>query len=150
MIRLATRDDVPALLTMGRSFIQYSEYRAINDHLTDEQLANGISAVIDCGVSFVAVDGERIIGFILGMVGPLWFATHIQTAVELAWWVDPAYRGMAGIRLMKAFENEAKRRGLKYVAMSDLVMNGRDETPAARILGIMGYTLTERMHSKEI
>jgi GNAT superfamily N-acetyltransferase len=74
----------------------------------------------------------------------------MQTAVELAWWVDPAYRGMAGIRLMQAFENEAKRRGLKYVAMSDLVMNGRDETPAARILGIMGYTLTERMHSKEI
>lgn len=150
MIRPATRDDVPALLTMGRSFIQYSEYRAINDHVTDEQLTNGISAVIDCGVSFVAVDGERITGFILGVVGPLWFATHIQTAVELAWWVDPAYRGMAGIRLMRAFEDEAKRRGLKYVAMSDLVMNGRDETPAARILGIMGYTLTERMHSKEI
>jgi hypothetical protein len=150
MIRPATRYDVPALLTMGRSFIQYSEYRAINDHVTDEQLTNGISAVIDCGVSFVAVDGERITGFILGVVGPLWFATHIQTAVELAWWVDPAYRGMAGIRLMQAFEDEAKRRGLKYVAMSDLVMNGRDETPAARILGIMGYTLTERMHSKEI
>jgi GNAT superfamily N-acetyltransferase len=150
MIRPATRDDVPALLTMGRSFIQYSEYRALNDHLTDEQLANGISAVIDCGMSFVAVDETKIIGVILGLIGPLWFAPHMQTAVELAWWVDPAHRGMAGIRLMQAFENEAKRRGLKYVAMSDLVMNGRDETPAARILGIMGYTLTERMHSKEI
>jgi len=150
MIRPMTREDTPSILPMARRFLQFSEYRALNNELSDECIITGIGSVIDMNMSLVADDGDRIVGFLFGIVGPLWFAQHIQVAVELAWWVDPKHRGLAGIRLLQTFEQRARERGLRYVAMSDLVLNGSEQSPAARILGHFGYTLCERMHAKEI
>ena len=150
MIRPMTSDDIPAILPMARRFLQFSEYRALNDELSDECIITGIGSVIDMNMSLVADDGDRIVGFLFGIVGPLWFAQHIQVAVELAWWVDPEHRGLAGVRLLQTFEQLARERGLRYVAMSDLVLNGSEQSPASRILGHFGYTLCERMHAQEI
>jgi len=150
MIRPMTSDDIPAILPMARRFLQFSEYRALNDELSNECITTGMGSVIDMNMSLVADDGDRIVGFLFGIVGPLWFAQHIQVAVELAWWVDPEHRGLAGVRLLQTFEQLARERGLRYVAMSDLVLNGSEQSPASRILGHFGYTLCERMHAKEI
>jgi len=150
MIRPMTREDTTAMLPLARRFIEFSEYRRLNEELTDNDLVGSVGGIIDMNMSLVADDGDRIVGFLFGIVGPLWFAQHIQVAVELAWWVDPEHRGLAGVRLLQTFEQRARERGLRYVAMSDLVLNGSERSPAARILGHFGYTLCERMHSKEI
>ena len=146
-IRIATVEDAAVLTAMGRDFLQYSEYR--NLEVTDEQMQAGIAQIIAFECSFVAEMEGRVIGAILGVTGPLWFAAHVRTAIELAWWVDPAYRTTsAGIRLLKAFEDHAHNLNVQYIAMSDLVVQG--DTPVARLLGRMGYSVTERMHTKEI
>lgn len=146
-IRMATIEDAAVLTAMGRDFMQYSEYR--NIQVTDEQLQAGIAQIIAFECSFVAEMDGRVIGAILGVTGPLWFAAHVRTAIELAWWVDPAYRiTSAGIRLLKTFEDHARHLDVQYIAMSDLVVQG--DTPVARLLGRMGYSVTERMHTKEI
>jgi RimJ/RimL family protein N-acetyltransferase len=146
-IRLANVNDAIVLTAMGRDFIQYSEYR--NIQVTDEELQDGIAQVIAFECSFIAEDNGKVIGAILGVTGPLWFAPKIRTAIELAWWVDPAYRiTSAGIRLLKTFEDHARNLDMQYVAMSDLVVDGN--APVARLLARMGYSVTERMHTKEI
>ncbi len=146
-IRIATVEDAAVLTAMGRDFLQYSEYR--NIEVTDEQMQAGIAQIIAFECSFVAEMDGRVIGVILGVTGPLWFAAHVRTAIELAWWVDPAYRTTsAGIRLLKAFEDHAHNLNVQYIAMSDLVVQG--DTPVARLLGRMGYSVTELMHTKEI
>ena len=146
-IRLATVEDAAVLTAMGRDFLQYSEYR--NLQVTDEEMQAGIAGVIANEMSFVAEIDGQIVGFILGIIGPMWFVQRVRIAVELAWWVDPAYRiTTAGVRLLKAFESHATNMGVQYIAMSDLVVQG--DTPVARLLGRMGYSVTERMHTKEI
>lgn len=146
-IRIATVEDAAVLTAMGRDFLQYSEYR--NVQVTDEQMQAGIAQIIAFECSFVAEMDGRVIGAILGVTGPLWFAAHVRTAIEMAWWVDPAYRTTsAGIRLLKAFEDHARNLNVRYIAMSDLVVQG--DTPVARLLARMGYSVTERMHTKEI
>ena len=146
-IRIATVEDAAVLTAMGRDFLQYSEYR--NVQVTDEQMQAGIAQIIAFECSFVAEMDGRVIGAILGVTGPLWFAAHVRTAIEMAWWVDPAYRTTsAGIRLLKAFEDHARRIDVQYIAMSDLVVQG--DMPVARLLGRMGYSVTERMHTKEL
>ncbi len=146
-IRIATVEDAAVLTAMGRDFLQYSEYR--NLQVTDDEITTSIASVIGNGVSFVAEQDDEIVGFILGIIGPMWFVPRVRVAVELAWWVDPAYRTTsAGIRLLKAFEDHARNLNVQYIAMSDLVVQG--DTPVARLLGRMGYSVTERMHTKEI
>ena len=146
-IRLATIEDAAVLTAMGRDFLQYSEYR--NLQVTDEEIQAGIGGVIANEMSFVAEIDGQIVGFILGIIGPMWFVQRVRIAVELAWWVDPAHRNTtAGVRLLKAFENHATNMGVQYIAMSDLVVQG--DTPVAKLLGRMGYIVTERMHTKEI
>jgi GNAT superfamily N-acetyltransferase len=146
-IRLATVEDAAVLTAMGRDFLQYSEYR--NLQVTDEEIQAGIAGVIANEMSFVAEIDGQIVGFILGIIGPMWFVQRVRIAVELAWWVDPAHRNTtAGVRLIKAFESHATNMGVQYIAMSDLVVQG--DTPVAKLLGRMGYSVTERMHTKEI
>ena len=146
-IRLATIEDAAVLTAMGRDFLKYSEYR--NLQVTDEEIQAGIAGVIANEMSFVAEIDGQIVGFILGIIGPMWFVQRVRIAVELAWWVDPAHRNTtAGVRLLKAFESHATNMGVQYIAMSDLVVQG--DTPVARLLGRMGYIVTERMHTKEI
>lgn len=146
-IRLATIEDAAVLTAMGRDFLQYSEYR--NLAVTDEEITHGIAGVIANGMSFVAEQNGSISGFILGIIGPLWFVPRVRIAVELAWWVAPSHRNTtAGVRLLKEFEAHATNMGVQYIAMSDLVVAG--DTPVARLLGRMGYIVTERMHTKEI
>ena len=146
-IRIATVEDAALLTAMGRDFLQYSEYRNLS--VTDDEITTSIAGIIGNGMSFVAEQDDQIVGFILGIIGPMWFVPRVRVAVELAWWVDPAYRTTsAGIRLLKAFEDHARNLNVQYIAMSDLVVQG--DTPVARLLGRMGYSVTERMHTKEI
>lgn len=146
-IRLAIVDDAASMVAMGRDFLAYSEYRSLD--VTEGQMLEGITSVISAGMSFVAVADAQIIGAILGVACPFWFARHITAAIELAWWVAPSHRGSsAGLKLLNAFERNAASLGIQHIGISDLVVGG--ETPVAKLLARRGYRLTERMHTKEI
>ena len=148
IIRHATEQDIDALTAMAREFLAYSAYGTMIAP-SDDDIRAGLRAVLASGVVFVAEVSERIVGAVVGVVAPMWFAPSVTAAVELAWWVDTEHR-MTRIpfKLMHAFEAWAKDRGATLMCMSDLVIDGT--TPIAKMLGRMGYINSERTHVKEI
>lgn len=148
IIRHATEQDIDALTAMAREFLAYSAYGTMIAP-SDDDIRAGLRAVLASGVVFVAEVSERIVGAVVGVVAPMWFAPSVTAAVELAWWVDTEHR-MTRIpfKLMHAFEAWAKDRSATLMCMSELVIDGT--TPIAKMLGRMGYINTERTHVKEI
>ena len=148
IIRHATEQDIDALTAMAREFLAYSAYGTMIAP-SDDDIRAGLRAVLASGVVFVAEVSERIVGAVVGVVAPMWFAPSVTAAVELAWWVDTEHR-MTRIpfKLMHAFEAWAKDRGATLMCMSELVIDGT--TPIAKMLGRMGYINSERTHVKEI
>lgn len=146
MIRQATKADIPEVARIGRQFADYYPYKAQYD---EERVADSLSAIINMGVILVMIKEEAIIGFIMGVLVPLWYAPTTITAQELAWWMDPEHRkGMAGLKLLTAFEEWAKASGANLIMISDLLIEG--EYPIGKILTLKGYQHTERLHMKEV
>lgn len=149
-IRPATHEDLDALLAMGEQFFTFSRLAqfAVFDRGT---ALNSVVALIDAdtGVCLVAVVEGEIVGGIVGVLAPLWFAPSCLSATEFAWWVKEEHRGgTAGVKLLRAFEQWAKDNGAAMVSMSDLVIEGA--TPAGRLFEKLGYTVVERSHVKKV
>jgi GNAT superfamily N-acetyltransferase len=117
-IRPATSADVPDILAMAHAFVASTEYAAhialSAEHLTTlaERLIEGVD-----GDVLVAEDGA---GRVIGMLALQAF-THPMSgqriATEFVWWVDPAHRGTAGVRLLRAAEQWAKDAGAAALQM---------------------------------
>jgi GNAT superfamily N-acetyltransferase len=141
MKRLATLADVDAVAAMGERFRATTGYR---DTLAANpaQLAALATRLID------APDGDVIVadvdGALVGMLALLVYAHHMsgeRIAGELAWWVDPAHRGI-GVRLLRAAEAWAQARGA--VALQLIA-----PTPAVeRLVERLGYTPVERTYQR--
>jgi len=70
------------------------------------------------GSVFVALDENKLVGIILGIASEPAFA-HGLAATELAWWVDPDYRGTkVGPELMKHYEDWCDSIGANVCVMS--------------------------------
>lgn len=147
-IRPATVEDAPRLAELGRGFFAFSPFASLAEY-EPERAAVGIASLIHTGCGFAAVDGDELVGALIGLLAPLWFAPTARVATEMAWWVAPEHRkGTAGIRLHTAFATWAQAQGATHIAMSDLVIDG--DTPAGELIPRLGYTLVERMHVKRI
>jgi hypothetical protein len=51
----------------------------------------------------------------------------VKVASEIVWWIDPAWRGRAALKMLAAYEAWAAERGCAYVSMVGL---GRYPAPA--------------------
>ena len=145
-VRLATTADLDAIAEMAATFMDCTRYAAklaptVND------FRSSFAVILDQGRIWVAeVDGV-VCGFLAGMVGPFWFLPTERYALEVAWWMDPAYRGRPeGVRLLFEFERWAKEHQVAAICMSDIVIKG--ESAAERILQRLGYSMTERTFVK--
>lgn len=150
IIRSATQEDLPKLVAMGMGFLQSSVYaRCLAPSV--EGMEAGVKAVLDNGVVLVAVDGDRLLGGIVGIAAPLWCQPETLVAIELAWWMQPEHRNSAaGVRLLFAFEDWAKQQGLAMVVLSDLVPTDRTKQDITPMLDRLGYQMVERSHIKAI
>jgi len=147
-IRYATVADINSLIEMGKDFLSYSEHgKSVEfDH---DQIAQGLCAVLDSGVIFIAEIDGQIIGGLVGCMSTLWFAPSTKIAVEMAWWIKPEHRGNKfSIKLLQEFERWGIKMGAKQIVMSDLVIDG--DTPAGRLFEKLGYVLVERSHIKGV
>lgn len=146
MIRKATIADVPALIELGREFAAVSPY---NSEYSEQAVGSVLETLIVNGVVLVYESSGSIYGGLLGMLAPVWFSLSDKIAVEVAWWVAPQHRGgRGGIGLIRAFELWAKESGAVSVALSDILIDNGFAVGGA--LSRMGYTLSERTHTKEI
>lgn len=88
----------------------------------------------------------RLVGYFIGFVNP---SLHYQTCLTLTmdiYWTHPDVRGgTAGLRLMRAVEQEAKRRGVQRI-----FHGSKNHKDSSRLFKAMGYEPVETYHSKWI
>lgn len=69
----------------------------------------------------------------------------VMVAQELIFWVDPAHRGRAGLRMVRAFEAWARERGCAVIGLS-----GLDDPRVSRFFAAAGFTLAENKFLKVV
>ena len=120
---------------------------ANSDIPISDNIYNLVSAYRESG-QFICV-GEEGKGGIIGVVSNAWFNPEIVTVQELGWWVEPEYRGTTfAIKVLKAFEKEAKAIGASKVMMLSL------DSLSPEVLHSMylrlGYSKLENLYIKEV
>jgi GNAT superfamily N-acetyltransferase len=116
-VRPATLDDVAAIVTMAGAFVEQTDY---SRHLTisPSHVASLAEALIQDGAGAVLVAESG--GSVIGMLALKAFEHPMsgqRIATEFVWWVDPAHRGSAGVRLLKAGERWAREAGATALQM---------------------------------
>lgn len=86
-------------------------------------------------------------GFIVGMVAPSFLHPGRLQCSELAWYVEPEYRGTSvALRLMKMYEQHAKDNGCYYVSMVCLEKLNPEAT--GKIYEKLGYNRLENHYRR--
>lgn len=137
MIREATSKDYFAILALAEKFWQDTEY---DEDFDPAHVLDYIKLAGNCGLlAVVDVDG-KVVGFIAGVVSPLLGNRNALIAAELAYYVEPEYRGR-GVRLLSFYERLVKAKGIKYNSMMSL-QSSKPEA-ANEIYRRFGYHHTE-------
>ena len=144
MIRPACEADLDQLVAMGAQFAAWAGQPFDADKVRDVLLG---AVTKPEQVVLVYDRAGTIEGGIMGFVYPPWTSNAVLWAVELAWWVDPAKRGSAGVRLLQAFEEWAQQRGAVSVSMSCFASLN---STAAPLLTRTGYRPTEHTYMKDL
>lgn len=145
-IRAATTADLPAIVEMGLRFHQGTRYRDLLSPTAGQilSLAEKMLASEDATI-LLASDGKSK-DTLVGMIG-LWVGTNVlqqRIAEEVAWWVDPASRGVIGVQLLRRGELWAIGRGAVVLKCG---------APIADIEALcdrMGYQRVEVVYQKEL
>jgi N-acetylglutamate synthase-like GNAT family acetyltransferase len=138
MIRLANEHDVPRLLDMGLTFQREHYCDTLPEN--KEQLESTIRTLISNTDARIIVwdTGAGADGMIAFMVNAHMFSGE-RAALELVWWVEPAVRGVVGLRLLRAAENAARDMGAARMVM--ISPNER----VSRMYSLLGYAEVERV-----
>lgn len=151
IIREATPDDCQAVARLGAEFVGKLKMPRVGT--VDATKLEATFEMVQSnphGVVLVAEDEGEVAGFLLGMALPLWFDSLDWSAAELAWWIDPKKRGgSTAARLVRAFEDWAKSRGITRVLLSDVEFEDAAQ-PAGTLIERLGYTMIERAFSKSV
>lgn len=88
-------------------------------------------------------------GFIVGFIAPSFLEPSKMLCSELAWYVEPEYRGTSvGIKLMKRYEQKAIDSNCDTIMMVALDSLSPDSVGA--IYEKLGYTTLEHHYRKEL
>ena len=144
-IRPAVALDADDLERMARDFVASSPYGALLK-LDSSRVRDLIDAMLESEDAMIFV-AQGAGGDVVGMIA-LQVLEHPmsgdQMATELVWWVDPARRGTAGVRLLRIAEMWAKSRGATLLQMV---------APDARVgefYAAVGYQAAETAYMKRI
>lgn len=149
MLKLATKEDIPAIMRMAYAFAEASPYR----HMTidGDKVTKLINHMVETGgtknILVLAMEGDTAVGLIGALVVEPPF--HVgRIANELMWWVDEEYRKSHHSKdLIEAYEYWAK-----YVAKCDYTQMALLETDQAEVISKLykrrGYSAVERAFMK--
>jgi GNAT superfamily N-acetyltransferase len=143
--RMATIDDVPALVRMGQMFLATSQYR--------QYIGDDPAFCTAAMVGLLTMPGRTIFvserrGEIIGMLGVIVFVQPFSgefVATEVFWWLNPAHRGYGGFLLRRA-ERWARACGATRMTM----MAPIDAPRVAETYVGLGYTAIETVFSKNL
>jgi GNAT superfamily N-acetyltransferase len=145
-VRRATALDLGACVRMGLRFVTDTAYRGkVTANVGQLQLL--VEFLLDHGAVFVAqADG----GDVVGMIGASVIVHPISgelTGSEVAWWVEPEYRGgLAGVRLVVAAEAWAREAG----ALRFQMIAPAGEVRVAELYRRRGYDEVETIFQRDL
>lgn len=143
MIRLATENDLGAIISMAFRFHQASPYQGtqIDFEKVVEALRSYIVGNLREKVVLLLVDFlDHPRGILVGQVTDTLFGYDRQ-AIELMWWVDEDYRGKESLKLIEAYEDWALRVGAKIVHLA--LLNTKHKEKLEKLYSRKGYVETE-------
>lgn len=107
MISVATITDIPEIYQAMRRFAQAAPIRSLSVAEPDARRCQHLIAdLIHNHVALIARDQSGIFqGMLLAQIQSDLWLPEIKTLRELAWWVEPEYRGTsAGYKLLKTYK----------------------------------------------
>lgn len=143
--RLLREEEVRLLLPGARNFFGEGH---LEGTLNETHFVAQMQTYIRTGVGFVIVAGEPPFDGALGAIVYPDFATGLKRGMEFFFYVNKEYRGLAGPRLMKAYEEEAKRRGAERVLLMHLAVP--EASKYVRFYQRFGYRLIEQVFCKPL
>ena len=143
MIRQATEEDILDILVLGKQFIKESGY-TWDKNKTHDTIASLLASPL--GTVLVWQEAGEIVGALMGIItNP--FLSHNKEAYEIAWFVDPDFRGKKGsLYLLKEFEDWARSEQCDAIVMGDIVAVSN----LCKLYERRGYKPVERLYKKEI
>lgn len=147
MIRVATLEDVPSLVELGKLLHDTSSYSALG--YDPEKVERQVQALINgAGGVFVADRDSKVIGFIGGALTEHWFSGD-KVAFDYSFFVHPHYRhGVIAVRLIRAFETWAVNNGARQIRMG--VTTAINIEGTSRLFKAMGFDEAGALFSKEV
>src|SRR3954466_1780011 len=114
LIRLATLEDLPRLVEMGKRFRANSNYKDFIPENSAKMIETA-TKLIELGTVYVSEQDGKLDG----MIGFLLFDHPLsgeKTASEIFWWVEPEARG-TGLKLLNTMKRAAKASGAVKMQM---------------------------------
>jgi N-acetylglutamate synthase-like GNAT family acetyltransferase len=145
LVRRAMENDILGIVAMAERFYPTSGYERIAP-MTKESAAGLAILTMESGVMLVAEDAGALVGMACLHIEPYLFNAAVTLAQEIAWWIEPEYRGgMVAARLLYAAEAACRDLGAHAIRMATLP----DSPPqAAAMFARMGYTPSENYFLK--
>ena len=105
IVRTAEFSDYEAIKSFMIDFANANPFSGLQQPQHNDTYANRvIDGIRKQGVALVAEADGNIVGMLLAMIqGDMWLP-EVKSMREIAWWVDPEYRGSkAGAKLLKEY-----------------------------------------------
>lgn len=142
MIRSATVDDLPAVMTMARQFVATTSYHSHIAIDPERLMALMGSLIADADKSLLVSEGPNGLNGMIAMVVFEHPFSGVKTGTELCWWVNPDARGSLGIRLLRSAQTWAVEQGVINMQMIA-------PTPdVERIYQRLGFERVETLYQK--
>ncbi len=147
-IRNATINDLEKLLFITLEFGKLG-WTSL-PYKFDKKLIDTLRSWIKEGIVLLGEENDTIVGFICGQIMPSAFHSTQLIGVEYIWYVRKKKKGLnlLGIKLMKKFIEEVKRKGASLVLFTN-VANVNNEY-MQKLYAKKGFILVENQYIKEV
>lgn len=143
LIKNASQSDIPQIIELARKFHAVSGYE--NIEFDEETVENILITSIDQGLCPIGVVDGKIVGFLAGLAYPAILNANVMVGTEIAWWVEPEFRGKKiAIQLLLRAEENARAKGLYCWSMMCLEKLNADGLE--NIYERLGYEKAERTY----
>lgn len=144
-IRIATQDDLDAIMEMGEKFYNESPYAEVKP-FNYKGMEDYAKELIDNHYMLLAEKEDGAVGMAASYITNMPINPDIFVATEVVFWVDPEYRGTSvAIRLMLALEDAVNTEEPDVKFMSAL---STSPPVTERLYNKLGYHRVETAYMK--
>lgn len=137
------------VIRCARDFFDYARYAEQGLPLCEDTFEGAVIDHINRGIVILLVDeGNVVRGGISGMPAPWTFNRNIKMMLEFFFWIDPGYRGLSAVKMMRAFERTSRTYGADFLVM--VAVHTHLFKGVAKLYEKMGYRPTEQFFIKKL